>query len=281
MERPAEIAHLNSLTRRAHRERERQAEIARLNRLARALRTAGLTPYATFSRIAQAVLAAPDWMRTRRLRAIAMLASLGLLTISALPARADDLLPDNGPTLSSPARIQSFAVTGGAAAGTFEAATISVVIVDVPVIPADLAASGAAALRAWNKAGQPSAADILRRDPRPYTPEGVLDVAERFLGVPYVFAGETPAGMDCSGYTRYVFAHFGIDLPHSASRQSYSGTRVTAQRARPGDLIVWNDGSHVGIYAGNGQMYHAPRRGTTVVKEAVYSDAVHYVRITQ
>ncbi|MEJ1229882.1 MAG: NlpC/P60 family protein [Galbitalea sp.] len=72
----------------------------------------------------------------------------------------------------------------------------------------------------------------------------------QYLGVPYVFGGESPAGFDCSGLVAYVFAQFGISLPHSSMLQGEMGTRIPYSQALPGDVVVMHGGSHVGIYIG-------------------------------
>lgn len=111
------------------------------------------------------------------------------------------------------------------------------------------------------------------------TSAAIIKVAKKYIGVPYVFGGSTPAGFDCSGYTRYIWAQFGIDLPHSSSAQGRAGKLILPSDAEPGDLVVWNDGGHVGVYAGGGNMFHAPYPGDSVKLAKIYSEAVHYVRI--
>ncbi len=108
---------------------------------------------------------------------------------------------------------------------------------------------------------------------------GVAAVARQYLGVPYVFGGNTPAGFDCSGLVQYVFAQFGLNLPHSVRAQGAAGVTVPASQARAGDIVVWNDGSHDGIYTGNGIMIDAPKPGDHVKERPVWSSNVHYVRL--
>ncbi|WP_281631003.1 C40 family peptidase [Clavibacter michiganensis] len=108
---------------------------------------------------------------------------------------------------------------------------------------------------------------------------GVAAVARQYLGVPYVFGGNTPVGFDCSGLVQYVFAQFGLNLAHSVRAQDAAGFTVPASEARAGDIVVWNDGSHDGIYTGNGIMIDAPKPGDYVKERPVWSSNVHYVRL--
>ena len=107
----------------------------------------------------------------------------------------------------------------------------------------------------------------------------VLEVASKYVGTPYVFGGITPAGFDCSGYVAYVFSQFGVALPHSVHAQNRLGQLISEKNALPGDLVVFDDLSHDGIYAGNGNFYHAPRPGDTVKLAPIFTPNVHYVRI--
>ncbi|MFP5347665.1 MAG: C40 family peptidase [Actinomycetes bacterium] len=96
----------------------------------------------------------------------------------------------------------------------------------------------------------------------------ILAIAARYVGVPYRYGGNTPAGFDCSGYTQYVYAQVGISLPHSSGGQAAGGRRISAAQAQPGDL-VYTPG-HIGIYAGGNMMYDAPRTGLSVTKRAIW-----------
>ena len=92
-----------------------------------------------------------------------------------------------------------------------------------------------------------------------------VDVAMRYLGVPYVWAGASPSGFDCSGLVQYVYAKLGIDLPHSSQMQWGYGTPVARGQLEPGDLVFfYSDLHHVGIYVGGGNMIHAPHTGAVV-----------------
>ena len=93
----------------------------------------------------------------------------------------------------------------------------------------------------------------------------VVQYAKRFIGVRYVYGGSSPrSGFDCSGFVRYVYAHFGVSLPHSSYAQFGDGRRVSRSSLRPGDLVFFDGVGHVGMYVGNGRFIHAPHTGTDV-----------------
>jgi cell wall-associated NlpC family hydrolase len=92
-------------------------------------------------------------------------------------------------------------------------------------------------------------------------------IAPRFRGVPYVWGGTSPAGgFDCSGFTRYLYASVGIDLPHSTYAQWETGRHIDAiAQLRPGDLVFFGMG-HVGLWLGHDRFIHAPHTGTVVTE---------------
>jgi cell wall-associated NlpC family hydrolase len=101
----------------------------------------------------------------------------------------------------------------------------------------------------------------------------VVAIAERYLGIPYVYAGASPSqGFDCSGLVMYVFAQVGISLPHYAASQYGYGTPVSRDQLEAGDLVFFNSLGHVGIYVGGGNFIEAPHTGD-VVKIASLSDS--------
>lgn len=126
----------------------------------------------------------------------------------------------------------------------------------------------------------PTAADFVSNPPYSSLDGAtILKVAAKYVGTPYVFGGETPRGFDCSGYVAFVFAQFGIAMPHSVHGQARLGILIKPEDALPGDLVIMNDMSHDGIYAGNGNFYHAPRPGDTVKLAPIYTSNVHFVRL--
>ena len=125
----------------------------------------------------------------------------------------------------------------------------------------------------------PSVRALLANPPYPnFSLDQVVAVAKKYIGVPYVYGGASPAGFDCSGFTQYVYAQFGVALPHSASRQGSGGTAIAASAARPGDLVVMDGGGHVGIYLGGNSMIDAPKPGETVGVHAIYTSNHWFVR---
>ncbi|RNC29064.1 MAG: D-gamma-glutamyl-meso-diaminopimelic acid endopeptidase CwlS [Candidatus Dichloromethanomonas elyunquensis] len=99
---------------------------------------------------------------------------------------------------------------------------------------------------------------------------GLVDFAESLVGTPYVFGGTTTAGFDCSGFTKYVFGHYGISLPRTSFAQFASGSAISRNELQPGDLVFFTTyskgASHVGIYIGGGRFVHAdnPRVDVTI-----------------
>jgi len=99
----------------------------------------------------------------------------------------------------------------------------------------------------------------------PVTGADVVKDAEKYLGVPYVFGGESTSGMDCSGLVQKTFKDLGVSLTRGVSTQKLQGQAVDGlANAQPGDLIVFKGGGHIGIYAGNDEVIHAPYPGRTV-----------------
>jgi len=108
--------------------------------------------------------------------------------------------------------------------------------------------------------------------------QAIVDFALQFQGYPYVYAGNTPAGFDCSGFTQYVILNtLGIDIGHGVAEQTGYGAWVDWGAWQPGDLVyfagTYRAGiSHTGVYIGDGQFIHAENEGTGVVISSLYSD---------
>lgn len=89
----------------------------------------------------------------------------------------------------------------------------------------------------------------------------LISYAYNFIGKPYVWGAEGPKSFDCSGFTKYVYKAFGVNLPHYTGSQIGQGSSVSRSNLSQGDLVFFNtDGSsvsHVGIYVGDGEFIHA------------------------
>ncbi|OGU59083.1 MAG: hypothetical protein A2X64_00280 [Ignavibacteria bacterium GWF2_33_9] len=88
----------------------------------------------------------------------------------------------------------------------------------------------------------------------------VIEEAERWIGTPYKFGGTTHSGVDCSGFVQNVFSNVGIPLPRTSQQQYIYTEKINYNDLQPGDLVFFGKGgnvSHVGIFAGFGNMIHA------------------------
>ncbi|AGK95749.1 NlpC/P60 family protein [Clostridium pasteurianum] len=98
----------------------------------------------------------------------------------------------------------------------------------------------------------------------------IVNYAKKFIGLPYVYGGSTPAGFDCSGFVQYVYANNGaynVQLPRTTYDQINAGTAVDKSNLRPGDLVFFGSESapyHVGIYVGSDQFIESPNTGAAV-----------------
>jgi len=115
-------------------------------------------------------------------------------------------------------------------------------------------------------------------DPTPSDPGGpghpeVVAIAQRYLGIPYLWGGASPkTGFDCSGLTLYVYAQVGIQLSHGATDQQHASKPVPLNALQPGDLVFYGNAGysyHVAIYVGGGQVIEAPRTGSVVSYDGV------------
>ena len=105
---------------------------------------------------------------------------------------------------------------------------------------------------------------------------GIINKAHNYLGVRYHYGQSSEKGFDCSGFVKFVFRNFGLELPHSSYTLYKISKPVETAKARSGDLVFFitrgKGVSHVGIYLGNNQFIHSPGRGRTVSIDSLSSD---------
>ena len=115
------------------------------------------------------------------------------------------------------------------------------------------------------------------------TGQGLVAAAEKYIGVPYVWGGETlsEGGLDCSGLVVRSMADIGVTgLPRVARDKMTIGTAVPSlAQALPGDLLVFQGGDHIAIYEGNGKMIDAPKPGKSVAVRDVYTEPTAIRRV--
>ncbi len=105
----------------------------------------------------------------------------------------------------------------------------------------------------------------LSRGSTSISPNAIVSYASNFLGCPYVWGATGPNYFDCSGFTQYVFAHFGVSIPRVSYVQTNFGKYIEKSQLQPGDLVFFgNPVHHVGIYIGNDSFIHAPQTGDVI-----------------
>ncbi len=187
----------------------------------------------------------PGWVPAVQLTAVRPLASTSVVTVVARTTylRTDNVSATPVTEISFGTRLPRVGVSG------------AWVRVATPTGRVLRLAPSAVAVRA------PGAAAL------PRTGSDVVRAAQMFNGLPYLWAGRSGFGFDCSGLTSLVLRAHGVIIPRDADAQAVKGTKVSTSALRPGDLLFYATRGyvhHVSIYAGNGRMVQSPRTGSAV-----------------
>ncbi|OIQ78420.1 putative endopeptidase p60 precursor [mine drainage metagenome] len=183
--------------------------------------------------------------------------------------------------------VVSMLASPAAAAPSSEAASASVPSVDTAALtdstqwtfdlPEVTAVAAPVKQRTVRTVSRSSVRTVNAPIPQSVSGNAVLEIAARYVGVPYRYGGTTPAGFDCSGFTQYVYAQLGIHLPRTDAGQHYAGTIISRADALPGD-IIWTPG-HVAIYAGGNMEIDAPVTGMTVQFRSIWQSSPVFIRM--
>lgn len=101
--------------------------------------------------------------------------------------------------------------------------------------------------------------------------EQIIEYGRKFIGTPYVYGGSSPSGFDCSGFTSYVYRQFGYNINRTSYDQMKQGIPVDKANLRAGDIVVFLNGSHVGLYIGDGNFIHAKSPGKPLGIDSLWS----------
>ncbi|MCY1138232.1 C40 family peptidase [Actinoplanes sp. Pm04-4] len=131
----------------------------------------------------------------------------------------------------------------------------------------------------------PAAASAAPAAPAAVAARGlkVVAFARAQKGKPYKYGARGPGAFDCSGLAGYAYGKVGLKLPRTAQAQYQAARKISKAAARPGDLVFWVSGSrayHVAVYAGAGQVWHAPKPGDRVKLAKIWNwNQVHFARV--
>ncbi|MFI5755360.1 NlpC/P60 family protein [Streptomyces sp. NPDC051569] len=118
--------------------------------------------------------------------------------------------------------------------------------------------------------GSSSRVELGNAVPASQRASAAFAAAQSKIGTPYVYGASGPSSFDCSGLTSWAYAQAGVSIPRTSESQANAGQRLGMSQLQQGDLVIfYGDYHHVGFYAGNGQVLHAPKPGASVRYEAI------------
>ncbi len=182
---------------------------------------------------------------------------------AAVDTRAADQLGQTS-SQSAPTGVQGMTVSGTVASQVGQR--------DDPIASALAGIVASQGGAAGQQASTAIAAALQLGGPR----QTIIAKALTYLGTPYVLDGSSHDGIDCSGLTMVAYADAGIALFHLVSRQDAAGTRIDESQAQPGDLVVFDDEAHIGLYLGGGVLIQAPDVGRPVQISTVWQGIAHH-----
>lgn len=218
----------------------------------------------------------PNILRGRRGTTLVIAISCCLTTATSVPAYAHGTpqAPPTAAVITAP--VQKYSAPAGVTAPTITRDALAVSTPPPPPPPAPVS------IRARTQT-RPVVASAGTRNVASVAPSlatgsraTVVQTALSYLGVPYVFGGASRAGIDCSGLVMVAYASIGVPLAHFVGSQDARGVRIPASAAQPGDLVVFDNEDHDGIYLGNGMLVAAPKTGDVVKVQAVWAGIPHH-----
>ncbi len=152
-----------------------------------------------------------------------------------------------------------------------------------PAQPAAPTAAPAATPAPPRSSSQPQAQAVSAPSSSSSTGSAVVSLALKYVGSYYVMGGVGPRGFDCSGFVYYILNHSGVRMSRDMYAQWASGTHISSNNLKPGDLVFFSNTykaglSHVAIYIGNGRIVHAENESTGVTISDLWSSyySSHY-----
>jgi cell wall-associated NlpC family hydrolase len=160
------------------------------------------------------------------------------------------------PPLPRVGAIAAVTLLTGCAPGTVGVSPATIISAVIANIPASTTTTSGGTTRTGRR--------IPTSPPASSAASRVLRSADAYVGVRYVWGGNTPSqGFDCSGFTKYIFAKYGVTLPRTSREQVRAGNAVAPdfRELRPGDIMLFAEPgeaiSHVAIYVGDGRIIHS------------------------